>query len=185
MQFKKGSDRFVFVFPRLGLVVKFPRIYIWIAVKTFFRYIHKKGFIPYIKKWFNYDIRAIGGFKRLVYKGVHDNWHEYKYYSATKHVFLQPTYFSLFGFLNVQKYGEYQKMPFDFLLKHFMDITNGEAFNDNHHFASSRNFCFENGKIKITDYGSSRTQEVITKWGEKIVADFDINKVLKKEAEKV
>ena len=62
-----------------------------------------------------------------------------------------------------------------------MEITNNEAFNDNHHFANWRNFCFENGKIKIIDYGSTRTQKVIEPWGEKIMEDFNVQKVLKNE----
>lgn len=185
MEFKKGSARVVFIFPHLGLVIKLSRFYVWIAFKTFWKYTTQKKYWGLLKKWFTYDVVAIGGFKYLLCRGLRDNWHEYKYYTATKQVFLQPTYFSLFGFLNVQKYGEYQKMPFDILLHHFMDLTNGEAFKDAHHFASSRNFCFEKGKIKITDYGSSRTQEIITKWGEKIVADFDIEKILKKEVEAI
>ncbi len=176
MKIRKGTDRLVLIFPSLGFVIKLPRFYIWMTIKNILRYIWNWN---YFKEWLNYSPEAYTGIQRLLYKGLRDNWHEYTFYRDTHHPFLQPTYFSLFGFMNIQKYGDQQEIRFDILLNHFMNITNNEAYTDNHHFANWRNFCFENGKIKITDYGCPRTQKVITPWGDVIIAKFDLAKVLK------
>ena len=180
MELKKGTHRIVFIFPRFGFVIKLPRFYIWFAIKGFFKFIYYRDW-KFLKKWLKYDVVVLGGFKNQVYKGIHDNWQEYKFYSITKNVFLQPTHFSLYGLVNIQSYGESKKTPFDTLLQYFMVLTDGDVFDDNHHFANYRNFCFEDGKIKITDYGSKRTQAVIEKWGEKIVTEFQLEKVKEKE----
>lgn len=48
------------------------------------------------------------------------------------------------------------------------NATHGEAIRDGHHFTETDNFCVDNG-IRIIDYGSPRTQEIILKNGDKII----------------
>lgn len=177
MKIKKGSRRIVFIFPSLGFVIKIPKILLFRVLQHITIDIwggHKK----YLKKWFKYSVDTWGGFKNLAYKGIHDNWHEYKFYSSNHNTFLQPTYFSLYGLLNIQKYGKQIKMNGQILLPYFMNLTENEAWKDNHHFFASKNFCFDGSNIKILDYGSKKTQKIISKWGEKIVKEFDLEKVL-------
>lgn len=182
MKYLKGSRRIVLIFPKLGFVIKLPRIFIWVFMKRMFKFFpyYPKNKWQWMKKWFKYDVDVLTGFRDIMYKGIHDNWYERQLYKKTKNVLLQPTYFSFFGILNIQKYGEIHKMYFAYLLQEFMNLTEDEAWKDNHHFANWRNFCFENGKLKIIDYGSKRTQKIILKYGEKIAREFDFEKVKQK-----
>jgi len=185
MQYKKGTNRVVLIFPRFGFVIKFPRFHVWVALKTLCDYVFHKRLRKLIPKWFKYDFPVYGGFKFLICKGVYDNWQEYRYYRKTKNIFLQPTYFSLFGFFNIQLYAEYKKIFTSYcdpLLKRFMGITNEEAYKDPHHFSNPENFCFANNSITVVDYGSSKTQEIISKWGQIIVAEFNVEQFLLKNA---
>ena len=48
----------------------------------------------------------------------------------------------------------------------FFDLTDRECYYyDNHHFVNPANFCLENGKLRIVDYGSPATRQVVKKWG--------------------
>ena len=181
MQISKGTNRTVIAFPRIAIAVKIPNIRVWQAVTYFFTYIRygKKGH-AYLIKWFTYEVEVQYGFKWLIFRGIEDNRNERNFYSLTKNQLLQPTYFSLFGFMNIQKYGESVEVNNGSLLQHFMKITDGEAMKDGHHFADWRNFCFEDSKIKFLDYGSLKTQELIEKWGEKITSDFNFEEASKK-----
>lgn len=179
MQYKKGTSRHVVIFPQLGFVLKFPIIFLRTTVVLFFYYFFK-GYFKYICIWFTYETHITGGFKFLIYRGFYENWNEYKFYKSTKNNFLQPTYFSFFGIFNIQKYCEIKKLPsFDYnILRCFALITENAIVTDLHHFSNPNNFCFENGTIKALDYGSLKTQEIISKWSEKIIAEFDVKAYL-------
>ncbi|MDO8512509.1 MAG: hypothetical protein Q7S57_04505 [bacterium] len=120
------------------------------------------------------------GLKWALFHGIACNWREYRFYSRTKHPFLQPTYFSFFGTVNIQKYGRPVRIPFEdeynrdkwwtrMFWMPVLGITNGEVIRDGHHFLNPENFCQDIfGRPKIVDYGLPRTQEIIKKWGEQI-----------------
>lgn len=38
-----------------------------------------------------------------------------------------------------------------------------------------KNFCEENGRLKILDYGNPIIYDFLKKWGDKIYADFDFS----------
>jgi hypothetical protein len=119
-----------------------------------------------------------------MFKGLIDNWQEYLFYRETRHVFIQPTYFSFFGLVNIQKYGYPEKIRYDALLRHFCEIVDSQILvNDGHHFADWRNFSFESGKIKILDYGSLKTRAIIAEHGEKIYTTFNIERLRNLESE--
>lgn len=61
----------------------------------------------------------------------------------------------------------------DFLCQ--IDRLIGDAVNkDSHHFFNLANFGLtDTGKLKILDYGSPQTQEIIVESGDEIVRNFD------------
>ncbi len=47
---------------------------------------------------------------RSLWRGLADNWREYRFYSKTHHPFCQPTHFSFFGLVNFQALGDVCQM---------------------------------------------------------------------------
>lgn len=103
------------------------------------------------------------------YKGILENWREYTFYRKTKHAFLQPTWFSFLGLINIQKRGTDFGHTADQFYLSIHEATDGECTRDAHHFSNSDNFCVSDG-VRILDYGSLRTQSIIEKHGNKIAA---------------
>lgn len=175
MQIKKGQDRIVFVFPSLRIVIKLPIIHVFLAFcPEFFRVAKEKGVaLEYLKRHLTYRLEILGGFWGLLLRGLIANWSEFCFYRKTRNPFLQPTYFSLFGFLNIQRYDEPCQMKDLNLWRHFCALTGNEVKNDPHHFRESHNFSLHNGKLRILDYGDRRTQKIVLKQGEKIAEFFN------------
>ena len=161
MQVKTGSDRVVFLFPALGIAVKFPIIHFVVAWELLFGGLKKYG-------W-----KLIGGVLNLLFRGLADNWMEVWFYVRTRNPFLQPTYFSLFGIFTVQRYGK--PCPFrDIDLKHQLEeLTDGRAREDGHHFFDSQNFTFSQGALRMIDYGNKRARGVIADYGVRISKRFN------------
>ena len=160
MKIKKGTDRIVVAFPLLGIVVKIPIIHF---IRLFSVLTTEKGEFPlYWKYW-----------KMKIFSGLISNWNEFRFYWRTRNPFLQPTYFSIFGLLNIQRYGEPCNLQIVDLWCQLHELTDGSVFDDSHHFANPNNFCFYKGKLRISDYGSQRSHRVIMKYGERIFKFFD------------
>lgn len=174
MKIKHGESRIVFIFR--GFVVKLPKIRVIVALKI----IKKRNIIlrPKLRKiyfWGKYD-GSIVNVPRCLFKGIMDNWIEYSFYRKSRSIVLMPTVFSLFGLFNVQKRGEdivfkesRQRISF---WEKISQLTNKEARVDLHMFSSPRNYCKENGRLMLMDYGSRDAREVIEKYGEKIYNEF-------------
>jgi len=173
VQIRKGKDRIVFVFPLLRIAVKFPIIHFFIAVKPFFRCDTKGKKWEYLKKYLTWPLEAYGGFRGLLFRGISANWNEFWFYWKTRNSFLQPTYFSLFGLLNIQRCDEPCQLQEVDLWCQLYELTSGKVFGDSHHFANPRNFCFCDRKLRMLDYGSGRSHGVITQYGIKIVELFN------------
>lgn len=172
MNINKGKDRVVFVFPLLRVAVKFPIIHFFAAVKPFFRR-DTKGKWDYLKKYLTWPLETYSGFRGLLFRGLSANWNEFWFYQKTRNSFLQPTYFSFFGLLNVQRYDTPCQLQSVDLWCQLYELTSGKVFDDSHHFENPRNFCFCNGTLRMLDYGSRRTHSVITQYGTKIVELFN------------
>jgi len=159
----KGTSRFILIVSSFSRVVfKIPRIRLWYGLGMI---------IAERKKWNQketWDERVWWSIGWCLYKGILDNWREYRFYRKSKHLFLQPTIFSLFGLINIQKRGDVvqcDKVKFWCCVS---KATNGEACDDGHHFSEIHNFCL-NGGIKVLDYGSPKTQALVKKYGSKIM----------------
>ncbi|MFH0779562.1 MAG: hypothetical protein V1928_01760 [Parcubacteria group bacterium] len=89
-----------------------------------------------------------------------------------------PTYFSLFGFANLQKRGQPLVLKErSILFNQLYDFTNSEVFVSSHTFENPKNFSVEDGKLMIIDYGDKRIHCVLIKYGDKIHNEFDLNYV--------
>jgi|SRR5680860_183156 len=172
MQFYKGTDRFVVLFPTLGIVVKFPIINLWFAICLLWDYV-KTGERQLFREIWNYSVEQMPGFKWFLFRGLFANWCEFLFYWQTKNIFLQPTYFSLFGLFNIQKIGKPCLIVDEDLWCQLCELTNREVVNDEHHFSNHCNFCFTDGRLKIIDYGGTKCREIVNQFGEKISEHFN------------
>ena len=174
MKIVKGESRLVVVFPELGIVIKFPIIHLAIGFRVFWDDLSRKGNRLH-DELFRYTIEMYGSLKRLLFKGVVDNWRECRFYKKTRHSFCQPTYFSLFGFLNIQRFAHTCTLQEIDLWCQLHELTKGAVFKDSHHFINPDNFCLNGGMLRILDYGGVRTQEVVREFGDNILQNFNLN----------
>ena len=177
MLIKKGRSRLVLVFPKFGVVIKFPDFHfrrIPRMIKIRFKEGGWKFFWETLKHEFNYfTMETSGSLKRELFLGLVANWNEFYLYWKTKSPFLQPTYFSFFGFLNIQKYGESCLIdPID-LWYQLLVLTDNKVFDDGHHFSNPKNFLISNGKLQMIDYGNPSVNNVVIQYGKKIFELFD------------
>ena len=168
-----GSQRTVFVFPGLGVVIKIPISIVGLISNYKFRRMPRQS-----TRSFWWCVRGTG---LDIYKAVQVNWHEFTYYHQSRHPILQPTYFSFFGLLNIQRYG----LPFvmqcseDYqgeMYLQMMALTDDgmrDCGGDPHHFRDPLNFGVEDGKLRIHDYGDPKTQKVLDKFGDVIYEKYD------------
>jgi hypothetical protein len=93
------------------------------------------------------------------------NWREYTFFLKTRDPFLQPTYFSFFGLFNIAKYGQPVKLNEGELRKRMIGLFSAVVYEEDwHHFKNRSNFCeSRKGDLRTVDYGSTVTQQVITK----------------------
>ncbi len=157
MQTKVGKNRLVFVFPRLGLAVKFPMIHLVRATQQLFTYGWQR--LPYPGDVYK-------SLTEHLFKGMGDNLREWRFYLQTRHPFCQPTYFSFFGLVNLQRAAVTCQMPIEEFWSQMHRVTGSEAFTDAHHFANPANFCHDqNKRLMIVDYGHLKTQKIVRKLG--------------------
>ncbi|MEK7653252.1 MAG: hypothetical protein AAB358_02130 [Patescibacteria group bacterium] len=170
----KGKTRVVFVFPKLGLVFKLPMIRFLTSIALTKRNLQRYfGGNPPLQK------EDMGDVKSYLFGGILKNWREFIFYLKTRHPILQPTFFSLFGFFNIQLAGKEQVKEWGAILSQateiLFDSNDDNPFfgSDNHHWMNPRNFSIDDGKLKMLDYGSKYTQKTIRSHGSIIIADFN------------
>jgi hypothetical protein len=152
------------------MVIKLARVY---PRRAFANLFYKGLDWKRIQGELSFPIGSLGSVRRLLLKGVVDNWREWRFWVNHKHPVCQPTYFSFFGIFNVQALSEPCTMKNANLWAHLFVLTGGAVFKDGHHFADNRNFGFCAGQIRMLDYASTGSQEVITQYGDTIVKRFD------------
>ena len=122
--------------------------------------------------------------KRQITEGLFDNWREYLFYKKTRHQFCQRTYLSLFGVVNIQRYGntcdnstqDWQEI----FISPQTDYCRTDFIRDGHHWFYGSNFCWDGKFLRAVDYGSLRTQKLIEKFGD-IFLTIDPSGKLSKE----
>ncbi len=189
---KKGSSRIIIVIPSLGIVLKIARCNPLKAIRVILmalslwpndlgegRALSLRAWLRRRKYYFKCGVfgppklRLVRSFSYLFLRGIIANMSEFIFYLAnTDNKFLIPTYFSLFGIINIQplqqnvctsKYNTY-------VFEHLEQFTEAnELFEHNAHaFAEGSNFCLnEEGKLCILDYAGRGTQKIVKKYGQK------------------
>lgn len=137
------------------------------------RFYVRRGGWKHLQRGWSWPIEARGGFKGLLFGGLDANWGEFLFYWQTRNPFVQPTYFSFFGLFNVQRAGEPCLLKREDLWYQLYQLTRDRDFDNSHHFDNLRNFCFSNGKLRMLDYGSRKSREVIARHGAMIVELFN------------
>lgn len=167
MQVSQGRTRTVLIFE--NFVVKLPRIYLWRAIKVLWYAVTNGVLLKYLQ----YDIDTYCSPRRHIFKGIWENWQEFCLYRRSRLSILVPTWFSLFGIVNIQKKVEMTTINELTLWCQLCEMTNNEVWADNHTFANPNNFSDVAGKLMIVDYGNQRIHPVLEKFGDKIFKDFD------------
>lgn len=127
---------------------------------------------PRVKRYECYGTIAI-----CLMGGIMANYQEWKFYRKTKNVFVMPTYFSLFGLLNVQKRG--QKITFwdgvgVWYYIHENSQNHHQPFCNGHTLSEIDNFCLDSGHLRMVDYGSRDVEPFLKLNGEKLYNNFKI-----------
>ena len=174
MKIAKGESRLVVILPELGIVIKFSIIHLVIGLRVFCDDLSRKGNRLH-DELFRYTIEMYGSLKRLLFKGIVDNWREWRFYQRTRHPFCQPTYLSLFGLLNIQRFARPCTIQEIDLWCQLHELTKGAVFKDSHHFTNPDNFCLNGEGLRILDYGGLKTQEVVREFGDEILQHFNPN----------
>jgi hypothetical protein len=157
-----GETRRVITLPSLGIVIKLPRIYLLQLLKM-------------ERWWRNFagscEIRS--SVRWFLVRGICCNWHEYRFWLKTKNPFLQPTYFSFFGLINIQRFGCACTMDWKNVWHQLYEITGRACSLDGHTFDRVENYVVEDGNIKLVDYGTEVSRVVVSEYGELIHRVFD------------
>ena len=169
MEISRGHTRTVLVFE--NVVFKLPRIYFWRFLKSLYHAITKDRFIHFISKGIGSSLSPW----RMLSGGIICNWREYVYCRNLQSPFLQKTYVSIFGLLNIQKKGERLTIQDVDLWCQLVEMTDEEVWADGHTFSNTNNFCNANGHLKMIDYGNNKIFDVLKKHGNKIFNDFDFS----------
>lgn len=169
MNIAKGRDRIVLVYPKRGIVFKILLVHFITVVQQIFRYA-KEGNWGKIKEHWKEDVEKRGSFSNSLFGGIRANWTEFVFYQRTHNCFVQPTYFSLFGIINIQKYGEVCTIkeleePLTFW-NELRALTKGEADIETHHFKDPLNFCMHGTHVRMIDYGNKKVQRVLGTYGD-------------------
>lgn len=181
MKIRVGTTRIVLLFPLLGIVIKVAKIRIVEFVVSTVMVFSPRINVSFSGRWEQFflllriptnDSFALGP-RTLLFGGIVANWREFGLYLKTRNIFLLPTYFSFFGLFNIQRYGYPCRISKIGFMLQLVQLTDRAISCDLHHFANPENFCFIDGKLKMVDYGSHLICEVVEKYGETIVRDFD------------
>lgn len=186
--FHRGSNRRVLVIPQLGVVFKFPHIRLGDAWSILRRAKSRHNrfctgrsegeyFPAFLKRQFTeYQVEHYGTLKRSLFKGIADNWRERKYYKYSdreRRQLLQPTYLSLCGFMNIQKYGKPMscEVPGE-LYRAYLEVIGTPLNRDGHHFYNEQNFHHTGSSVRLLDYADLATQHILTIYSRDILRRF-------------
>jgi hypothetical protein len=173
-----GTTRIVLAFPSVGLALKFPRIRIGSVLHVFRGNWLRGTFWQYIAEDLRCSSEIKWSIRGLLFAGIAANLSERRFWRRTKHRLIQPTHLSIFGLLNVQRYGEPCEPNLD-VWRQFVEIIGDDVWKDCHHFESSKNFCRRDGHLSMVDYGSRPAREIILKHGLEILRRFDLSRRMK------
>ena len=182
MYTKRGSRRLVICLPSWGVVIKLPLIQPLVFLRCLRDAIQLAVKTGDAKRWFGWALwldeenDTMGNIRYTLLNGVYQNWQEFQLWRKTRSPFLEQTIFSLFGLLNIQRYGTPLEVPHDWLWSQLLDLTEKSVWSNGHHFSNPDNFSFRDNHIRMIDYGGGGIANVVEKYGAQIVARYDPNK---------
>jgi len=167
MRIEKGKTRVAIIAGEIA--IKFPRIYALEIFKCFFWYL-REGYAD-VKYFLGHEI------KFMLWRGIVCNFREFLFYRTYRLSILAPTYFSLFGLINIQKAGTNLKMDDLAVWEQIYELTKRISFKDHdpHTFAEAENYCVIDHKLAMVDYGDFQTQWVLKRYGGIIFKKFNLN----------
>ena len=180
----RGQNRIVIVIPSLGIAIKCVRLQKRYLVS--FRRdvsIYAKEMLPTSDpktKAVYWESVRHSFWRNLchTFRGIGDNWRErsfYKHADASYGPLLQPTFFSFFGLVNVQKYGKpADEKDSDPIYHAFFPVAGQDLIRDGHHWNNAGNFHLAGDGPKLLDYGNPMTQWIVRKYGLALYTRFDI-----------
>lgn len=175
MNIAKGRDRIVVIIPELGIVIKFPFIHLIMVAKQIYGYMKECEWKRMYTLW-QRDVEDREGFANSLFGGIHANWLEGMFYQETHNHFLQPTYFSFLGLINIQKCGTMCTIEDGEELLAFWTelrmITKDEVYVDPHHFQNPLNYCMHDTHVRMTDYGNTAVQRVLKVYGDMLAENL-------------
>ncbi len=164
-QVKRGMKRTVVLLPGIGVVLKFPRFFFRAAWES----CAKRLFVLiWRRKW--REVRVLIGhpdkFNTVsgnLFEGIYNNWLEFVFFAKSRHGFCQPTYFSFFGLMNIQKYGTLVTSRYmgRIFFSQIHPAIEGALSNDPHHFTEAKNFTVTGDRLLLVDYGSRVTRKIL------------------------
>jgi len=127
-----------------------------------------------------YEFNCFQNIANLFLDGIMANYQERKFYRQTKNVFVMPTYFSLFGLINIQEKGDSVSFWKDSdVKKYIIDNSQNEfqPFCDSHALMDVNNFCLDRvGRLRMLDYGSRFVAPFLEINGQALYENFRIPK---------
>jgi hypothetical protein len=171
MKIVNGTARKVFVFEKI--VIKLPRIYWYNGFRAILLHIKCRNFWNTL---FRFDSDEFCSMILFLFRGMVENYHERKLYKQTKMPILVQTYFSLCGFINVQKrVNEIDIDEMDHWVQLVVLTKDGIWGKDPHAFVNKKNFANTKDKIQIMDYGSPKSQKALIKFGDIIYKEYKMD----------
>ena len=167
----EGNTRWVLVFKYI--IVKVAKIDYKRAIMLS-KSLYKEGLLY---EFLTYEIDMYSTPQFFLMKGIVANWREFIRFWRLRSRFLQPTYFSFFGLINIQKKGVVLQMSDEKCFAQLERIIGDDIWISPHTFGSSQNFCVTgSGKLRVLDYGASLSFDLfLRKWGDSIYDEFNIN----------
>lgn len=172
MHISRGTYRFVLAIPEIGIVLKFPVI----DCPSLKDLKANVGNRKYLQR-FSIENSCYLTLKMQLFRGVYENFGEWLFWLKNHHPLCQPTYFSLLGLVNIQKYGQklssgiIQENAVLRILETIVPSDDELLANDLHHITGD-NFCSGPNGLKMFDYGLKRTQAIIMAYGEQLSKEF-------------
>lgn len=183
-RFHIGDTRAVLALPSWSIVIKVPRP----RLDRMRRYLEKEvegeSYLDrarwLVRAFRKYNVDVLWSPQWVFFKGLVDNWREWRFSQTFPHPVIAKTYASI-GIINVQAYAH----PFAFevpqslegivaFAQRFIPIIGMDIHRDSHHFENPNNFGVIDGHFVTVDYASPRVQSVLRQHADALVRSFPL-----------
>lgn len=195
MHIAHGDHRRVIAIPRFGIVIKLPQKtadHQKETRKKEWRHFLRELLLPLRKPsvlrhpygawihWVRIGARYVWAANCACsfWCGIVENWSEFCFYrraTTLESMLLVPTYLSLFGLCNIQRYAKPCVLEWRVVSRLFDRLIGDHTHADGHHFQNPGNFTgLERGYVTMLDYGSSKVQRILSEQAPALLQPFDV-----------